>query len=483
MDEWGVDLLSLSAHKVYGPKGIGALFVRPRTAIEPIMTGGGQEGGLRPGTVPTPLVAGFGMACELADMEGAADMQRISELTRQLFTELTNACLDMHLFGHSKNRIPGNLCVGFPGMSAGSVVQSLADVVSISTGSACASATAEPSRVLLALGLEPEVAATGVRISLGRFTTGREYRSRGQYHLGVGPDLCLLDSTFVSARAVRRASPPLVSLPFDDLRPTAVVRELIQNSLDGAVAAGEPTAIVRFRLTTCDVQDVPGIDAYRRAFKRAIASQTGSGALPSKANRVVTTIRRALTQDKLKVLSVLDNGIGLDERRMTALLSDGVSAKGRRVRRGHTGTATAWRFPPPICGTPSTGASRLAENGSGQAMQSWRPTQAITTNTPASGDGFLVRGFYNGRAGTLFDYARGDSIPPLIRRELDDIGPWGGVRPRHRGDSSRVQTPSGKTGVHWGIWCWRQPLVTSLSPSKKGASKSGSKTRKTGGRK
>ena len=172
VDEWGVDLLSLSSHKVYGPKGVGALFVRSGTPIEPITTGGGQEGGLRPGTLPTPLVVGFGMACELADADGAADIRRISELTRRLFTTIKRTCPDLRLFGHSEKRIPGSLCIGFSGMRADWVVESLGDVISVSTGSACASATAEPSKVLLALGLEPEVAATGVRISLGRFTTG-----------------------------------------------------------------------------------------------------------------------------------------------------------------------------------------------------------------------------------------------------------------------------------------------------------------------
>ena len=174
VDAWGADLLSFSSHKVYGPKGIGALFVRPETAIEPIMTGGGQEGGLRPGTLPTPLVAGFGAACELADAESDRDMLRVSALTRQLLTDLMATCGDLRVFGHLRQRIPGSLCVGFSGISADLVVEGLADTVSVSTGSACASATVEPSRVLLALGVDPEVAATGVRISLGRFTTTKE---------------------------------------------------------------------------------------------------------------------------------------------------------------------------------------------------------------------------------------------------------------------------------------------------------------------
>jgi len=177
VDDWGVDLLSLSSHKVYGPKGIGALYVRPGTPVEPVMTGGGQEGGLRPGTVPAPLAAGFGKACEIAAREKAADGARMAALARSLLDEVSKACPEVRLFGHAERRIPGSLCVGFPGIRADTVVESIGHAVSISTGSACASAEAEPSRVLLALGLEPDVAATGVRISLGRFTTEHDVKA------------------------------------------------------------------------------------------------------------------------------------------------------------------------------------------------------------------------------------------------------------------------------------------------------------------
>ena len=171
---WGVDLLSFSSHKIYGPKGVGGLFVRPGTPIMRITTGGAQEGGLRAGTVPTPLVAGFGLACELADVEGAKDMRRMVTLSRQLLCELQRICPDVRLFGDPTRRVPGNLCIGFPGIGADAVVEGVGASVSISTGSACSSATTEPSRVLLAMGLEPEIAATGVRISLGRFTGDRD---------------------------------------------------------------------------------------------------------------------------------------------------------------------------------------------------------------------------------------------------------------------------------------------------------------------
>ncbi len=171
VDGWGVDLLSASSHKAYGPKGVGLLYVRPGTPIEAVVTGGGQEGGLRPGTVPTPLVVGFGVACEIIAHEGEAERRRLFTLTKDLLNSIRAACPGMRLFGHPTHRIPGSVCIGFPGIPAGEVVQGLASTLSISTGSACASAVVEPSPVLLALGVDPEVAATGVRLSLGRFTT------------------------------------------------------------------------------------------------------------------------------------------------------------------------------------------------------------------------------------------------------------------------------------------------------------------------
>ena len=171
VDACGVDLLSFSAHKVYGPKGIGTLFVRSGVRIKPITTGGAQERRLRPGTVPTPLVVGFGEACHLAGRQGTLDRQRMCDHTKRLEAGLRKAWPDLRVFGHREQRIAGNLNVGFPGFDADNIVHAVASKIAVSTGSACASATAEPSRVLLALGLDPEIAATGIRISLGRFTT------------------------------------------------------------------------------------------------------------------------------------------------------------------------------------------------------------------------------------------------------------------------------------------------------------------------
>ena len=174
VDMWDVDLLSLSAHKVYGPKGIGALYVRTGVPIEPIATGGGQERGLRPGTVPAPLTVGFGTACQLACERGQEDAIRMSKLTLHLRENVQLDCPDVRFFGDLDNRLPGSLCMGFPGITADEVIEIVSDRIAISTGSACSSGTAEPSRVLLALGLDRETASTGIRVSLGRFTTDEE---------------------------------------------------------------------------------------------------------------------------------------------------------------------------------------------------------------------------------------------------------------------------------------------------------------------
>ena len=176
VDEFGVDLLSMSGHKIYGPKGVGALFVR-RDAdlrLEPLFTGGQQERGLRAGTVAVPLVVGFGEACSIAAEEWQSDAERMRLLSDRLRANLQDAFPAMRVFGDLERRIPGNLSIGFPGVSSEEVIAGVAGRIAISTGSACSSGTAEPSKVLLALGLVPRVAATAIRLSLGRLTTETE---------------------------------------------------------------------------------------------------------------------------------------------------------------------------------------------------------------------------------------------------------------------------------------------------------------------
>ena len=171
VDAWGVHLLSISGHKMYGPKGIGALYVKSGTPVAPILAGGGQERGLRPGTIPVPLVAGLGKASDLAADEWESDTARMDRFDRRLLANLHEAHSDMVLFGHDRRRVAGSICVGFPGIAGIDLVSALASQVAISTGAACTSVASEPSRVLLALGHVNATASTGVRISLGRFTT------------------------------------------------------------------------------------------------------------------------------------------------------------------------------------------------------------------------------------------------------------------------------------------------------------------------
>lgn len=174
VDAWNVDLLSLSGHKMYGPKGIGALYVRSGTPIAPILAGGGQERGLRPGTVPVPLVVGLGRASELAALEWRSDAARMSRYSRWLADQLLDNRPDMRLFGHRHRRVAGSLNVGFPGVGGTVLLSAVSDRIAISTGAACTSVASKPSRVLTALGYAYERASTGIRISMGRFTTEDE---------------------------------------------------------------------------------------------------------------------------------------------------------------------------------------------------------------------------------------------------------------------------------------------------------------------
>ena len=176
VDALGVDLLSLSAHKAYGPNGIGALYVRKRAGLKlsPLLAGGSQEYGLRPGTLATPLIVGFGEACDIASEEWMQDAKATRCMTDCLRALLVNEFPRLRIFGDLTQRVPGNLCFGLPGLLAEQLVQAVSDDLAISTGSACATGSPEPSHVLLALGVGPEMAASGVRLSMGRFTTHEE---------------------------------------------------------------------------------------------------------------------------------------------------------------------------------------------------------------------------------------------------------------------------------------------------------------------
>lgn len=170
-----IDLMSISGHKIYGPKGIGGLYVRrrPRTRLLPLMDGGGQERGLRSGTLPTPLCVGLGEAARIAAGEMGAEGERLVALRRRFLTGIERFAPEVRLNGDEERRLAGNLNLTFPGASAFDLMQA-APELALSTGSACTSAAVEPSYVLRALGLGEALAGASLRIAFGRFTTEEE---------------------------------------------------------------------------------------------------------------------------------------------------------------------------------------------------------------------------------------------------------------------------------------------------------------------
>lgn len=173
--DWGVDYATLSAHKIYGPKGIGALYIKERTPIEPLIRGGHQEHGLRAGTYNGPAIAAFGYAAELAGKELAEYASRTSKLRQQLKDGLLKAIPGIRINGHETKVLPNTLNVSFPGAEGEAILLYL-DLLGVaaSTGSACASASLDPSHVLMATGLGPELAHGSIRFSFGKYNTPEE---------------------------------------------------------------------------------------------------------------------------------------------------------------------------------------------------------------------------------------------------------------------------------------------------------------------
>jgi cysteine desulfurase len=176
LESLSVDLMSMSAHKLYGPKGIGALYVRkrnPRVRLTPQIDGGGHENGLRSGTLPVPLIVGFGEACAIAGREMPEEANRILGLRERLRKQIFDAFNHVRLNGHLERRLPGNLNVSFEYVEGESLILGMAEVA-VSSGSACASAKLEPSHVLHALGLNEPLARSSIRFGIGRFNTAEE---------------------------------------------------------------------------------------------------------------------------------------------------------------------------------------------------------------------------------------------------------------------------------------------------------------------
>jgi len=176
-----IDLLSVSGHKMYAPKGIGALYVRrrPRARLLAEMSGGGQERGFRSGTLPVALTVALGDAAEIAQSELAAEGVRLSSLRADMLAQLRSRLGEVIVNGSMDNRVPGNLNVGFAGVDAEALMTELPELA-ISTGSACTSASVEPSYVLKALGLSDADAGASVRIGFGRYTTPGEVNAAAE---------------------------------------------------------------------------------------------------------------------------------------------------------------------------------------------------------------------------------------------------------------------------------------------------------------
>ncbi|HEY3698804.1 MAG TPA: IscS subfamily cysteine desulfurase [Spongiibacteraceae bacterium] len=184
-----IDLLSLSAHKFYGPKGVGALYVRrrPPLEIEAQMHGGGHERGLRSGTLPTHQIVGMGAACAIAKAEMTLESDRILMLRKELF-DLVGKLDAMFINGDSERRLPGNLNLSIAGVDGEALLLALKDIA-ISSGSACTSASVEPSYVLRAMGVDHALAQSALRFSLGRFTTQQDVEIAAALLLKVVPAL------------------------------------------------------------------------------------------------------------------------------------------------------------------------------------------------------------------------------------------------------------------------------------------------------
>jgi cysteine desulfurase len=176
VEEMGIDLLSLSAHKLYGPKGIGALYVRgarPRVKLRPLIDGGGHERGMRSGTLNVPGIVGLGKACEIAEKEMATETEKLISLRERLKSKILEQLDEVYINGHSTQRLAGNMNMSFAYVEGESLLMGLKEIA-VSTGSACTSASLEPSHVLRAIGVADELAHTAIRFGLGRFNTEEE---------------------------------------------------------------------------------------------------------------------------------------------------------------------------------------------------------------------------------------------------------------------------------------------------------------------
>ncbi|WP_341786718.1 IscS subfamily cysteine desulfurase [Rickettsia endosymbiont of Cantharis rufa] len=175
VNEFNIDLASISGHKIYGPKGVGALYVRkkPRVRVTPLISGGGQERGMRSGTLPTPLIVGLGTTAEIAYNEMEKDTKHVNYLFDRFLNNINSRISEVYLNGDKDQRYKGNLNLSFAGVEGESIILAIKDLA-VSSGSACTSASLEPSYVLRSMGIGEELAHTSIRFGVGRFTTEQE---------------------------------------------------------------------------------------------------------------------------------------------------------------------------------------------------------------------------------------------------------------------------------------------------------------------
>jgi cysteine desulfurase len=176
VNEIAVDLVSITAHKMYGPKGVGALYVRKQNRkleLEPLIDGGGHERGLRAGTLNVPGIVGFGRAAQIAKSDLESESERLRELRDRLLQRLRARVPDLHINGSLEHRLPNNLNVSFPNVAGEALLVGIDDIC-VSAGSACSSGSEEPPYVLKALALDPDLARASIRFGLGRYTTEEE---------------------------------------------------------------------------------------------------------------------------------------------------------------------------------------------------------------------------------------------------------------------------------------------------------------------
>ena len=182
-----IHLMSFSAHKIYGPKGVGCIYLNRemmRNKISPVLFGGGHERGFRPGTLSLHNIVGFGEACKISKSNLNLDMEKITQLSDLMITNLTVACPEMTINGDVSKRIPGNLNLSFPSLDEGTLLKNLKEIA-VSSGSACTSATPSPSHVLKAIGLNDSLINSTIRIGIGKFNTKQDIENASKHIIDV----------------------------------------------------------------------------------------------------------------------------------------------------------------------------------------------------------------------------------------------------------------------------------------------------------